>query len=148
MTDANRIEYALVAWLLTKSYVTDLVVDRVQPPPLPSPPTLPAIGYRRTGNVPAMDMQGFAGQEAVRIEWTSWGGTPEAAADTAEALRNALNGLVGQTLSSALGDFWVQSAVLEGDRDVTFDSPALAQQRMYGLRADLRIAYTQTQPTH
>jgi len=148
MSRANRIEYALVAWLNGKSYVTALVGSRIQPPPLPDPPALPAIAYQRISTVRAGDMKGFAGIETVRIQFTSWGALPEDAADVAEALRNALDGLVWQLLTSSTGSFYVQSAFLGGDRDLGAPSPELAQQRMYGVQADLLIAYSQTQPTH
>ena len=151
MARTGRIEYALVAWLNSKTYLTALVGARIEPAPLPDPPTLPAVAYQRIGTVRAEDVQGFTGLESVRMRFTSWGALPEDAGDVAEALRNALDGLVGKTLTWSGGSFYVQSAFLEGDRDVGMPaaaSPELAGQRMYGVAADLKIAYSQTIPTH
>lgn len=147
---SNRIEYALVGWLNTKGYLTSLVGSRIQPPPLAAPPALPAVTYQRISAVRAGDTRGSAGLEMVRIRFTSWGALPEDAGDVAEALRNALDGLVGRTLTWANGSFYVQSAFLEGDRDVGMEaaSPELSAQRLYGVQADLKIAYSQTIPSH
>ena len=84
----DSLEESLVKFLLSKTSVTDLVGDRIQPDVLPQHSAMPAITYRRVSTFHGDDLRGSkSGMASTRIEIETYASTRKQSTQLAEAIR-------------------------------------------------------------
>lgn len=82
------LEESLVAFLLSKTPVTDLVADRINPDILPQGSAVPAISYRRISTSHGDNILGSkSGMASMRLQIDVYAATRKQANETSEAIR-------------------------------------------------------------
>lgn len=84
------LETALVTALRAHSGLAALVAQRIYPVRLPQGATLPAVVYQRISTVRESALGRVVAGASVRVQFTVWGATHQAAQDTADQVRLAL----------------------------------------------------------
>lgn len=104
---------------------------RVYPGALPQKPTLPAITYRRIGNIPDMAAQGATGLERCRLRLKAFGWTFDDAEELMREIQAELSGA-----SDPLNGIEVQRVSFEHEQHETHEAV-----NAEALAADLVIWY-------
>lgn len=82
------LEESLVAFLLTKTIVTNIAQTRIYPDVLPQRAVLPAITYRRVSTIHGDDLRGSkSGMASTRIEIETYAATRKQSCQLSEAVR-------------------------------------------------------------
>jgi len=106
------LEDGLQTFLVANAGVAALVIDRVQPFPLPQESVMPAITYRRIDAPRMMAHDGPTGFATARIQCDCWGKNYSQAKRTANAVRKACDGYVG-----LMGSVEIHETEAAGDID-------------------------------
>lgn len=136
------IKQSVLAYLLTKTGVTSLVVDRIYTGLRPQGEALPAITIHKISAGPEHDLDGAAGNANPRIQIDCWAGTDLEADALAEAVRNAMDGFTG-----TMGSHHIDVALLDDgsdDQAVPIDGSDVST---YRVTQDYLIRHTESQPT-
>lgn len=90
------IEDNVVAYLLTKTDITNIVTARIYANTLPQKPTLPALTYNRIATERSQTLNtGRPGLAAARLQFDCWGKTYAEVKTLAEKMRLTLQGFSG-----------------------------------------------------
>ena len=136
------ITQAVVAYLNSKSTITDLVGTRISNVRRPQKDTLPAITVRRVGALHEHNLDGAAGSCVASIQLDCWATTNAAAETIGEAVRLVMDGFVG-----TMGDKAVAVCTFEFEIDL-YDEPRDASDvGVYHVAQDYAIRYTESIPT-
>lgn len=127
-------EAGLHALIIGDATVFGIIGTRVYPNMLPQNPTYPAIVYERAGSSAVRRLGGGANRIRPRIRFHCWAETYGAAKNTAEALRDLLDGYRG-----AAGAFQIDDSTFETDID-DYDDDA----KVHRVIIDFRLSHPES----
>jgi len=127
-------EEGLRTLVLSNGSVAGLIGTRLYPNKLPQSPTYPAVVYERVGSSAVRRLGGGANRIRPRIRFHCWAETYGAAKNTAEALRDLLDGYRG-----AAGAFQIDDSTFETDID-DYDDDA----KVHRVIIDFRLSHPES----
>ena len=132
-------EEAIYSKLVAATAINALVVGRVLPDYLPQGTALPALLYQRISGPRVHSMTGASGTAYPRITITSWGKTYKKAKELADLVRRELDGFKG-----TVDTLYIQSCLLQDERDVPEIAPQDDALRRFGIAQDYIIWHDET----
>ena len=126
------VEKDMVTYILTRTAITDIIVDRIYYHKLPQTATFPAITFFRVSTpVRVRSQQGDSSLVTARIQYSSWGTTPESVETLADAFEDEF-----KSFSGTAGSSTVYATIVE-NRLSMYDS----ESKYYHIPIDLMIQY-------
>ncbi len=139
MSDAGK---SLRTYLLTQPSVTALVGNRIYASDLPQNYKLPAITYHVISKVDEYSLNGALDLATVRVQLDCYGEGRSDAKATAEAVRLACTGYIGE-----MGADFAQTCHLDTEREETAGPRDSSGRYRHLVSQDWIIAVTESTPT-
>ena len=130
-------------YLISNAGITAAVSDRIYPLTAPTSATLPYITIQRVACSHEHHMTAAAGLAAARFQVDCWAETSVDAETSAEAVREALDGYMQNTMESTE----VRAVFLEDEGDGYEPPTDASEDGVFRIRQDYTIWYAESVPT-